>query len=90
MNDDANRSKGQAADFHLDNRDYYDRFAAGYEHERHDGYHALIDRLEVELATRYARGADVLEAGCGTGLILKELRVHAHTAIGLDLSAEKC
>ena len=30
------------------NRDYYDEFAAVYERERHDGYHALIDRLEIE------------------------------------------
>ena len=45
--------------------------------ERHHGYHALIDRLEIELALRYARGARVLEAGCGTGLILRRSRPHA-------------
>ncbi|HZS41168.1 MAG TPA: class I SAM-dependent methyltransferase [Polyangia bacterium] len=69
-----------------DNRDYYDAFARTYEQERHRGYHALIDRLETDLALRYARGADVLEAGCGTGMILKEVAPHARRAVGLDLS----
>ena len=72
----------------LDNRAYYDEFSHGYERERHgDGYHALIDRLEVDLALRYARGADVLEAGCGTGLILRQLAPEARRAVGVDLSA---
>jgi ubiquinone/menaquinone biosynthesis C-methylase UbiE len=68
------------------NREYYDEFAAGYEDRRHHGYHALIDRLEVAIALPYARGARVLEAGCGTGMILKELAPHARSAVGLDLS----
>lgn len=71
----------------LDNRDYYDQFAAGYERERHDGYHALIDELEVDLALRYGRGGSIFEAGCGTGLILDKLRPHARRVTGLDLSA---
>ena len=72
----------------LDNRAYYDEFAAGYERERHekDGYHAMLDRLEVDLALRYARGATVLEAGCGTGLILARLRPYVRQAVGVDLS----
>jgi ubiquinone/menaquinone biosynthesis C-methylase UbiE len=68
------------------NQDYYDEFAAGYERERHHGYHALIDRLEISIALPYARGGRVLEAGCGTGLILKEIAPHARQAFGLDLS----
>jgi ubiquinone/menaquinone biosynthesis C-methylase UbiE len=71
----------------LRNRDYYDDFAARYEEGRDAGYHALVDRLEVDFALRFARGAQVLEAGCGTGLILKELAMHARSAIGVDLSA---
>lgn len=71
----------------MNNRAYYDEFAAGYEQRRHHGYHALIDRLEVEVALRYARGADLLEAGCGTGLILRALRPHVRRAVGIDLSA---
>lgn len=71
---------------HKPNQEYYDEFAAGYERERHHGYHALIDRLELELILRYARGARVLEAGCGTGLLLKEVQPEAREAVGLDLS----
>ena len=68
------------------NKDYYDEFAAGYEKRRHHGYHALIDRLEIAATLPYASGARVLEAGCGTGLILKEVAPLAKAAVGLDLS----
>lgn len=71
----------------LHNRDYYDEFSTRYERGRDHGYHALVDRLEVEMALRYARGGRVLEAGCGTGLILKELAPHTRLAVGVDLSA---
>ena len=65
---------------------YYDRFATTYERERHHGYHRLIDDLEMELVRRYGTGLDVLEAGCGTGLLLAETARVARNAIGLDLS----
>lgn len=69
-------------------RRYYDAFAASYE-DRRDGrsrYHDLLDALEVELAVPYARGRDVLEVGCGTGLVLRRLAEHARRAVGVDLS----
>jgi SAM-dependent methyltransferase len=65
---------------------YYDRFAAGYEAERHHGYHRLIDELELELVRKYGAGRDVFEAGCGTGLLLREAASFARSAVGLDLS----
>lgn len=65
---------------------YYDRFAAGYEAERHHGYHRLIDELELELVRRYGAGKDIFEAGCGTGLLLREAAAVARAALGLDLS----
>jgi ubiquinone/menaquinone biosynthesis C-methylase UbiE len=68
------------------NRAYYDEFALRYEDERHDGYHALVDRLEIDLVRRYADGARVLEAGCGTGLILRAVAPAARLAVGIDLS----
>jgi ubiquinone/menaquinone biosynthesis C-methylase UbiE len=68
------------------NQDYYDEFAAGYEKRRHHGYHALIDRLEIAATLPYASGARVLEAGCGTGLILKAVAPLASAAVGIDLS----
>ena len=71
----------------MHNRAYYDEFSSRYEAHRDEGYHQLIDQLEIDLALRYARGRRVLEAGCGTGLILKELRPHVEQAVGVDLSA---
>jgi len=71
----------------MDNRAYYDDFAGWYERERGRGYHQLIDDLEVELVARYGRGADILEAGCGTGLILDRVATFAGSCQGVDLSA---
>src|SRR6476659_2715990 len=65
---------------------YYDRFSATYEAERHHGYHRLIDELELDLVRRYGAGKDVFEAGCGTGLLLREAALVARSAVGLDLS----
>lgn len=70
----------------LDNRAYYDRFAGWYERERHLPYHRMLDDLELELVERYGRGADVLEVGCGTGLLLERARRFARSIVGVDLS----
>jgi ubiquinone/menaquinone biosynthesis C-methylase UbiE len=70
----------------LDNRAYYDDFAGWYERERHLPYHRMLDDLEVEIVERYARGKQVLEVGCGTGLILDRVAGFASTATGIDLS----
>ena len=70
----------------LDNRSYYDEFAGWYERERGRGYHQMLDDLEVALVERYGRGGDVLEAGCGTGLILERIARFARSARGIDLS----
>lgn len=71
-------------------RAYYDEFARRYERHRSpnapDGYHALVDDLEVNLVARYGRGADVLECGCGTGLLLERIATFAKSASGIDLS----
>lgn len=72
------------------NRKYYDEFSKIYERHRRpndaDGYHALVDDLEVELAARYGTGRDILECGCGTGLILERLAQFGRRAAGIDLS----
>jgi ubiquinone/menaquinone biosynthesis C-methylase UbiE len=70
----------------LDNRAYYDDFAGWYENERHLPYHRMLDDLEVDLVERYATGKDVLEVGCGTGLILHRVGRFARTSAGIDLS----
>lgn len=71
-------------------RAYYDEFSRSYEKHRRPndggGYHALIDDLEIELTERYGRGKDVLECGCGTGLILERIAGFAKSAKGIDLS----
>lgn len=69
-----------------DNRSYYDDFAGWYERERHHGYHALLDRLQVEVARPLCAGRRVLEVGCGTGMILKEVAPVARQAVGIDIS----
>jgi ubiquinone/menaquinone biosynthesis C-methylase UbiE len=66
---------------------YYDDFSEWYERERGKGYHRLIDDLEVEIAAPFAQGRRILEAGCGTGLILGRLALYAASAWGFDLSA---
>jgi len=71
-------------------RAYYDEFARSYERHRRPhaprGYHAMIDDLEVAVTERYATGKDVLEVGCGTGLLLERIRAFAARAKGVDLS----
>jgi ubiquinone/menaquinone biosynthesis C-methylase UbiE len=68
------------------NRTYYDDFSGWYERERGRGYHGLIDDLEMQVLEPIARGAKVLEAGCGTGLILERIARVAKEAHGFDLS----
>lgn len=65
---------------------YYDTFSAGYEDHRHDGYHRWLDTRSVGLVKDLASGARVLEVGCGTGLILRDVTPLAGSATGLDLS----
>lgn len=71
-------------------RAYYDEFSTRYEAQRdgHDpgGYHDLLDELEVAFVERYGRGKDVLEVGCGTGLLLRKIERFARRARGVDLS----
>ena len=71
-------------------RAYYDEFAARYEAKRGGrdpgGYHDLLDELEVEFTRRFAEGRDLLEVGCGTGLLLERFQRFARTAKGVDLS----
>jgi ubiquinone/menaquinone biosynthesis C-methylase UbiE len=75
---------------HESNRAYYDAFSAGYEAQRGKndpgGYHELLDELEASYVRRYGAAKDVLEVGCGTGLVLSKIREFARTATGVDLS----
>jgi ubiquinone/menaquinone biosynthesis C-methylase UbiE len=80
-----------AGDEHLSaTRAYYDDFSRRYDTYRGGrepgGYHDLIDDLEIDFLARFARGRDVLEVGCGTGILLGRIREFAQTARGADLS----
>lgn len=72
------------------NRAYYDAFSEGYESHRGEndpgGYHELLDELESEFVERFGAGRDVLEVGCGTGLVLSRIARFARSAQGIDLS----
>ncbi|MCW5806829.1 MAG: class I SAM-dependent methyltransferase [Deltaproteobacteria bacterium] len=46
----------------------------------------MLDDLEVGLVERYGRDRDLLEVGCGTGLLLDRTRRFARRAAGIDLS----
>jgi ubiquinone/menaquinone biosynthesis C-methylase UbiE len=74
------------------NRAYYDAFSARYEdyRGRNDpgGYHELLDELETEFLERFGTGRDVLEVGCGTGLLLDRIGRFARSVRGVDLSPE--
>ncbi len=73
-----------------DNRAYYDVFSKQYERSRGEnapgGYHELLDELEADIVARYGTGRDVLEVGCGTGLVLSRIARFAKKAVGVDLS----
>lgn len=69
-----------------DNRAYYDAFSASYDDKRSVGYHKLIDDQAAELVRRVGEGKQVLEVGCGTGLVLERVQAFAAGAKGVDLS----
>ncbi len=72
------------------NREYYDAFSKGYENKRGEndpgGYHELLDELESDFVRRFGENRDVLEVGCGTGLVLQRVATFARSAKGIDLS----
>lgn len=71
-----------------DNREYYDAMAGGYERLRHEGYHLYLDDAEVATVASEIQGRDVLEVGCGTGLIMSRMAPIAKSVVGIDLSGE--
>jgi ubiquinone/menaquinone biosynthesis C-methylase UbiE len=79
-----------ASGSHSSNRAYYDAFSERYEDRRGKndpgGYHELLDALESDFVRRFAEGRDVLEVGCGTGLVLQRIAGFARSARGVDLS----
>lgn len=68
------------------NRTFYNEMSSWYERDRYKGYHPLVYDLETELLSKYTKDKEVLEAGCGTGLILVRMREKTKKIIGFDLS----
>jgi ubiquinone/menaquinone biosynthesis C-methylase UbiE len=79
-----------ASGSHEANKNYYDAFSANYEKHRGTndpgGYHELLDELEAGYVAKFGLGKDVLEVGCGTGLVLSRIAQFAKLAQGVDLS----
>ncbi len=69
-----------------DNTSYYDEFAHGYDDGRDRGYHKLIDDQAAALVRQVGTGGDILEVGCGTGLIMERVRTFANSVRGIDIS----
>jgi ubiquinone/menaquinone biosynthesis C-methylase UbiE len=69
-----------------DVRAYYDDFSRHYDRGRDRGYHAMVDEIEADAVLGLARDRDVLEVGCGTGLVLERVARVARRAEGVDLS----
>ena len=71
-------------------QDYYDEFAEIYDERRGNnvpgGYHDLLDDLETGFVERFGIDKDVLEVGCGTGLLMQRVAQFAKSVQGVDLS----
>ncbi len=72
----------------MKNEDYYDEFSKEYDSKRLHGYFGFVNEMEIETVKPFTKGKSVLEIGCGTGLILQQIRKEAESAVGVDLSQE--
>jgi len=68
----------------MDPQKYYDEFSKNYDSPRDRGYHAYLDEEEFSCIKDLAKG-DVLEVGCGTGLIMQKIKT-ARSVTGIDIS----
>lgn len=69
-------------------KSYYDIESRTYEKIRENQYHDLINQIELKMIKKYLKyDMKVLEAGCGTGMILDGIRNSCKMLIGIDLSA---
>ncbi|PIS42870.1 MAG: hypothetical protein COT24_01160 [Candidatus Kerfeldbacteria bacterium CG08_land_8_20_14_0_20_40_16] len=66
--------------------DYYNKYGSWYDQERSKGYYEFINNQEIEIVREYGENKNVLEIGCGTGIILNEVNKFTLSARGIDLS----
>src|SRR3989344_2823779 len=67
-------------------KNYYDDYKK-YDSERSTNYHNFVRNLELEKIFKLAKEKNVLEVGCGTGLVLEKVSKIAKSAKGIDLSS---
>lgn len=65
---------------------YYDKYGSWYDDERIEGYYSFINDIEVGVVEKYGKKKNLLEVGCGTGIILNRTSKFSKSAIGVDLS----
>jgi ubiquinone/menaquinone biosynthesis C-methylase UbiE len=70
-----------------DSAGYYDAFSDTYEDRRHAGYHLFLDQMECAVLEHVSSGSsNLLEVGCGTGLIMQRILARVGSVVGCDLS----
>jgi len=69
-------------------RKHYDLFSSDYDKDRTRNYFNFINDMETELVLNCCSDKDVLEIGCGTGLILKKIQKVVRLGVGIDISGE--
>jgi len=67
---------------------HYDLFSSDYDRDRTRKYFNFVNDMETEIVLNYCKNKDVLEIGCGTGLILRKIQKVVRLGIGVDLSSE--
>jgi len=65
----------------------FDRWAAGYEHDRRSRFNARVQR-DALAALELHSGDLLLDVGCGTGAAVREAAAVADRAVGADISPE--
>ena len=64
---------------------YYDRYKH-YDTERTNNYHNHLRNMELKIIKKYVKGKIVLDVGCGTGLVMKEILADSKKVYGIDFS----
>jgi ubiquinone biosynthesis O-methyltransferase len=59
------------------------------EYSEEDGFERELLRLKIAEVSRFVKGHDVLDIGCGTGILVAALAVSGRTVTGVDGSAAK-
>ncbi len=67
---------------------FYDNDSKRYDAKRLTRYFDFLNQSEAEIVASFSQGKDVLEIGCGTGLVMQLLKEKSANIKGVDLSSE--